>query len=130
MNWEECTRLAYAKKTAKDDALIKSMQESALAREKTAGMLRIDETTKETLFTLYYDVLRELVSIEALKNGYKIYNHECLSAFLAEVLKDNDSAREFDNLRRLRNNISYEGKRLGHAKEAIDRARGLIKRYH
>jgi hypothetical protein len=129
MNWEECTRLAYAKKIEPDINHANSIIESAKYREKTAGMLPVNDSTKETVYVLYYDVLRDLISALAIQKGYKIYNHECLASFLNEIIKDVSSAREFDHLRRLRNKINYEGKKLIGPNEAIERAKNLIAKF-
>jgi len=56
--------------------------------------------------------LRELLEALAIKNGFKIYNHECYCAFLKEILKDEELAALFDKFRRIRNKINYYGKDL------------------
>ena len=53
-----------------------------------------------------------LLEALALKNGYKIYNHECYTSFLKEVLHNGVLAEKFDPVRLIRNSINYYGKRL------------------
>ena len=48
----------------------------------------------------------------ALENGFKIYNHECYSAFLKEILHLSMEADLFDKLRKIRNEINYYGKKV------------------
>lgn len=77
LDWTGCISQKFAKEITPDVGQINSIIESALSREKTARMLPIDDTTKETVLSLIYDVLRELLEALSLKNNYKIYNHEC-----------------------------------------------------
>ena len=45
----------------------------------------------------------------AINKGYKIYNHDCYASFLNEIVKDENSAKIFDELRKIRNGINYYG---------------------
>jgi len=47
-----------------------------------------------------------------LKKGFKIYNHECYTTFLKEIIKETRLGEEFDKLRIVRNSINYYGKRI------------------
>ena len=130
LDWTGCINQKFAKEITPDAGQINSIIESALSREKTARMLPIDDTTKETVLSLMYDVLRELLEAISLKNNYKIYNHECYTSFLRVVMKDDAFAEEFDSLRMLRNRINYYGKKipLDDAKAAISNAKNLVKK--
>jgi len=68
--------------------------------------------TRHARFTLLYDALRMLLEILVTNRGYKIYNHECFSAFLSAVVADEELARRFDAYRKVRNGINYYGKTL------------------
>ncbi len=128
IDWETCKEQRFAKNIVPDTGQIKSIIESAKNKEKTAKMIPLNETTKETVVSLTYDVLRELLESLALKHGYKIYNHECYTPFLRIVIKDDDFALEFDSLRMLRNGINYYGKNvsLSDAELTIRTAEKLI----
>ena len=79
--------------------------------------------------SLAYDSLRELLEALALKHGYKIYNHECYTSFLKEILKENQNGDEFDDLRKIRNAVNYYEKDvlIEEAKEIIKRIKNLRK---
>jgi uncharacterized protein (UPF0332 family) len=68
-----------------------------------------------------YDSLRELIEALALKKGFKIYNHECYTAFLKEIINEPRLGEEFDKVRIVRNSINYYGKRI-----SIEDARKVI----
>ena len=61
----------------------------------------------------------------ALVKGYKIYNHECYTAFLKEILNESSLGDEFDKFRILRNGINYYGRRITH-EEGIGIIRQMI----
>ena len=58
----------------------------------------------------------------AIKKGFKIYNHDCFSAFLDEICKNKSFSAEFDKFRRLRNQINYYGKDI-----SVEEAKIIIK---
>ncbi len=112
MEWQECNKQGYAKKVELDSGRIQDIIKSSNDRERTAKLLPVNETTKETVISLFYDTLRELLEALALKHNFKIYNHECYTSFLNNILKDEALALEFDSLRLLRNSINYYGKKI------------------
>lgn len=78
-----------------------------------------------------YDALREYLESISLEKGYKIYNHECYSSFLKEILKMSREGDLFDELRKIRNGINYYGKNvtLEEAKMIIENLKELIKKF-
>ncbi len=112
MDWEGCKAQGFAKQVGQDTSKIRSIIDSSNNRENTAKLLPINETTKETVISLSYDVLRELLEALALQRGFKIYNHECYASFLKSIINDDDFALEFDSMRLLRNSINYYGKKI------------------
>lgn len=112
IDWEGCKAQGFAKKVGQDSNKIQDIIDSANNREKTAKLLPINETTKETVISLLYDVLRELLEALALKNGFKIYNHECYASFLKSFINDDNFSLEFNSMRLLRNSINYYGKEI------------------
>src|SRR3989338_3792090 len=72
----------------------------------------MDDITAISKISLAYDSLRELLEALALERGYKIYNHECYTAFLKEVIEKSNVGEEFDEIRQIRNAVNYYGKRL------------------
>ncbi len=127
-DWNDCKELSFSKTADIDASLIISILESAKDRKTTADIVPINETTKETVFTLFYDSLREYLEVIALKKGYKIYNHDCFYHFLREEMFLLSFAELFNSLRLLRNKINYYGKKLSldRALEAIHLAKKMI----
>lgn len=107
MDFKECSEKRIIKRVKPDFELCKSLQKSSENKISSAKLLEINETTAASVITLSYDSLRELLEALAIKNGYKIYNHECYTAFLNSILGKEDCAKSFDSLRKLRNSINY-----------------------
>mgnify|MGYP001601626531 CR=1 FL=1 len=78
----------------------------------SSELLTLNETTASSKLSLAYDSLRELLEAIALKNGYKIYNHECYTAFLKEILNESAKGDLFDQIRKARNSVNYYGKEI------------------
>jgi hypothetical protein len=129
MDWRECLRNRTAKDVNPDRNLIISARKIAAIKIESADSL------PEHLFigkiTLLYDALREYLDCIALENGFKIYNHECYSAFLKEVLRMSREADIFDSLRKTRNGINYYGKDVSEedAKRTINDLMLLIEKF-
>lgn len=58
----------------------------------------------------------------AIQHGHKIYDHECYTAFLKELLNKSDMGDRFDKCRKTRNSINYYGETI-----SSDEAEYLIK---
>ncbi|NQU79281.1 hypothetical protein HQ545_05955 [Candidatus Woesearchaeota archaeon] len=121
MDWKECHDRRYIKPASVNEDLIASLNISADKRYQTASRLVIDEITAATVFSLYYDCVRELLEALAIKHRFKIYNHDCFCAFLKEVLNKQSIGDKFDRFRKIKNGINYYGKDLD-----IDTALELI----
>jgi hypothetical protein len=112
MNWEECNLKKLVKRVSPDHNLIVSLKKSSQNKIASANMLKIDETTSSSVISLYYESLREILEALALSKGFKVYNHECFTAFLKEVIKEEELANLFDRFRQIRNRINYYGKEI------------------
>jgi len=129
MDWRECIKKRIVKSVKVDINLIKSAREIANIKVKSA------EALPKVLFigkiTLLYDALREYLECIALEKSYKIYNHECYTAFLKEVLKMSQDAEIFDELRKIRNGINYYGRNVSkeEAEKIIDDLNTLINKF-
>jgi hypothetical protein len=95
-----------------DLPLIASLIKSSANKMKSENSLMISEITAASKLSLAYDSLRELLEASALKKGYKIYNHECYTAFLKEVIGESVKGDEFDEIRKVRNAVNYYGKSI------------------
>lgn len=129
MDWEECINKKVVKEAKEDKNLIKSTREIAEIKIKSADIL--PDNLYIGKITLLYDALRAFLEVKALENGYKIYNHECFTAFLKEILKFNTEAYMFDKLRKARNSINYYGRKVSYeeASNIIADLQLLIKKF-
>lgn len=112
MDWQECIKNRTIKRVSRDSELIKSLMITSRNKETSASYLEINDITYASVITLYYDALRELLEALALREGYKIYNHECYVYFLKDVLKKEDISNAFNRIRKIRNSINYYGEEL------------------
>jgi hypothetical protein len=127
MDWNECIRKKIAKEIKKDEALISSLLKTSENKIISSDKLELSEQTAESKISLAYDSLREILEVLSIKKGFKIYNHECYTSFLKEILNENEKAEEFDELRKIRNSINYYGKsiHIEEAEEVINRIKKL-----
>ena len=123
MDWQECINKRIVKNVSIDEELIKSLIISSKNKLESESQLSMTETTASSKLSLAYDSLRELLEALALKNKYKIYNHECYTAFLKEILSQSGKGDEFDEIRKIRNDVNYYGKDI-----SIKEVNAIIKR--
>ncbi|MCK4555661.1 MAG: hypothetical protein KAT83_03565 [Candidatus Aenigmarchaeota archaeon] len=112
-------------------------------KEKAKSILKMVETTSEMIKTLdakkfpsnvlkeHYDVIRELIAVIALMDGYKTQGegaHKKLIDFLAENYPEftEYEISLIDDLRNMRNRISYDGFFI--ESEYLERKAGAIQR--
>lgn len=129
MDWKECVKERIAKEAKEDKNLITSTREIAEIKIKSAASLPEDLYIGK--ITLLYDALREHLEALALEHGYKIYNHECFTAFLKEILNRSTEADMFDKLRKIRNSINYYGRKVSYeeAKQIISDLHLLLNKF-
>jgi hypothetical protein len=107
VDWKECCDKRIAKSVEPDFEMIESLKKSSENKLKSSDELRANETNASSKFILMYDSLREILEALSLKNSYKIYNHECYTAFLKEILNQSNLGDEFDEIRKIRNSVNY-----------------------
>ena len=112
MDWKDCIKKRIAKEINPDLDLIKSLIKTSNNKLKSEEKLELDDLTSSSKISLTYDSLREILEALAIKKGYKIYNHECYTCFLKEILNESMKGDEFDELRKIRNDINYYGKEI------------------
>ena len=110
MDFRTCKIREQVKTIKVDNGLIDSLLKSSSKKLQSQKRLELDDTTAGSKISLAYDALRELLEALAISEGYKIYNHDCYTAFLKEVVKESAIGDQFDKFRRLRNEINYYGK--------------------
>ena len=112
MDWRECQKNSFVKEVKRDQNLINSLVKASANKVYSQGLLELDDFTSSSKITLLYDALRELLEALAIFYGYKIYNHECYTAFLKEIMGMSNEASMFDGLRKIRNGINYYGRQI------------------
>ena len=127
MDWKECCNKRIAKTVKLDPDMINSLIKSSNNKAESESKLIMSNITAASKLSLAYDSLRELLEALALKNGYKIYNHECYTAFLKEVLSESYKGDEFDEIRKIRNAVNYYGKDISveESEKIIERIKKL-----
>ena len=110
MDWHECIKKSIAKEIKPDRNLIASARKIASIKIESANAL--PKRYHIGKISLLFDALREYLECIALEHGYKIYNHECYSTFVKEILGKQKDAEVFDSLRKIRNGINYYGKEV------------------
>lgn len=123
MDFTECLKKRIAKEVKEDKELIKSLLKTSQNKLDSEEKLELNDITSGSKISLLYDSLRELLEALAIKNGYKIYNHECYTYFLKEILNESIKGDEFDELRKIRNSINYYAKEI-----SIEEAKDLLNR--
>lgn len=131
MDFQECIKKRIAKEVIKDENLINSLLKTSKNKLESERKLGLNETTSSSKITLLYDSMREILEALSIKKGFKIYNHECYTPFLKEILKEDLISEEFDELRKIRNSINYYAKEISipEAKEILERLNKLRKEF-
>lgn len=115
MDFVSCAKRRLVKQISVDNNLIKSLMQSSDKKLKSQKKLELDDDTSGSKISLAYDAVRELLEALAISKGYKIYNHECYTAFLKQVMMESELGDKFDNFRKVRNSINYYGKEISSA---------------
>ncbi|MBS3072905.1 hypothetical protein J4477_03670 [Candidatus Pacearchaeota archaeon] len=119
MDMNKCKKNNLVKLVKPDMNKIQALLKSAENKVKACDIL--PDSLGESKVSLIYDGIRMVLEYLALKEGYKIYNHECYTAFLKEVMKESRLGDEFDRFRKVRNGINYYGEEISNeeAKELV-----------
>lgn len=112
MDLINCKKRRLIKKVKPDDNLIKSLIKSSKRKLKSQTLLKLSNDTAGSKISLAYDSLRALLEALSIKNGYKIYNHECYTSFLKEVMNESVLGDGFDKIRKIRNSVNYYGEEV------------------
>lgn len=123
MDFNECLKKRIAKEVKVDLELIESLKKTSQNKFESEGKLELSEVTAGSKISLLYDSLRELLETLAVTKGYKIYNHECYTYLLKEIMNESIKGDEFDELRKIRNGINYYAKDI-----SIEEAQDVLKR--
>ena len=111
-------------------SLIKSSEEAV----KSAKEIPLTEGKQKTILRELYEGLRQFCEAIGYQKGYQFLDHESITFFIDEILKENSIATKFDRYRKLRNGINYYGNELllKTTKEALSevpRMIGVLRKY-
>jgi uncharacterized protein (UPF0332 family) len=112
MDWKTCTNTKQAKPINPDHELANALEKTSINKSLASHELKLRTETAAAKISLSYDAVRELLEAIALRKGFKIYNHICYTALLKELLNQTAFGEEFDELRKIRNDINYYGKEV------------------
>jgi hypothetical protein len=110
MNFQSFIKQGKVRRGEPDISMSKSLVKMSENHILFLKSLEITETSCNTIFTTYYEALREIIEAITIKYGYKVYSHEAFTFYLKEKLNETAVAEKFDRYRRLRNNVNYYGK--------------------
>ena len=130
MDLLECRKKRFVKEVSIDENKINSILKNSENKLKSADLLPLEGFSTNSKISLAYDCLRELLEALALKNKLKIYNQECYTAFLKEIIKDSLLGDEFDSVRIIRNSANYYGKKISieDCKDTLIKIKDLIRK--
>ncbi|MCD6575762.1 MAG: hypothetical protein J7K73_01225 [Nanoarchaeota archaeon] len=126
----DCLESGNVRRGSQDKNLAKARLNMAKNKLRDARILLKNKGSIANVFTLYYDAFLETAHAIAAINGFKIYNHECITYFLKEFINESDIGSLFEECRKLRNKINYYGETLEDAvgKRLIQKITNAIKR--
>jgi hypothetical protein len=117
MSWKECVDGGIITEAIPDKERSTQMLQMANLRQEFWDR-KVDDKYTTLKVEAYYEVIKELIFASMYKEGYNCSNHLCLISYVKERLK-NISSDRIDELRRVRNDISYRGFTL--TKDFFDR---------
>jgi len=89
-------------------SLIKSSEEAI----KNAKEIILAEGKQKTILRELYEGLRQFCEAIGYLKGYQFLDHESITFFLDEILKEKIIAGKFDRYRKIRNGVNYYGNEL------------------
>lgn len=129
MNFDFCMNNRKAKKVMPNSIRASGLFKSSVQAIETAKVIPLDTNTSKTILRELYEGLREYCEAIGYLYGYKFMDHESITYFLKDILKEHAVSKRFDRYRRLRNRINYYGDNIEieTVKEAIAEIPKLIK---
>ena len=129
MNFENSLIERKVKKVVPNKIRASSLFKSSLQAIETARVIQLNSNTLKSILRELYEGLREYCEAIGYLNGYKFLDHESITYFLRDILKEESISKKFDRYRRLRNGINYYGEDVDieTIKEAILEIPRLVK---
>ena len=129
MNFENSLINGKAKKVMPNRMRASSLFTSSIQAIETASVIPLNQNTLKSILRELYEGVREYCEAIGYLKGYKFLDHESISYFLRDILKEQSTFMKFDRYRKLRNGINYYGEDIDieTVKEAIIEIPKLIK---
>lgn len=129
MNFENSLIEGKAKKIAPNKIRASSLFKSSIQAIETAKIIQLNPNALKSIIRELYEGLREYCEAIGYSKGYKFLDHESITYFLRDILKEQSISKKFDRYRKLRNGINYYGEDVDieTVKEAILEIPKLIK---
>jgi len=130
MDFENCLLNGKAKQVLPNKNRADSLFHSSLQAIDTAKIIPITSTSLKSVLRELYEGLREYCEAIGYLKGYKFQDHESITYFLRDILKEPSLSLQFDRYRRLRNGINYYGDdlELETVKEAVIEIPPMVKK--
>ncbi len=129
MNFEYSLLQRKAKKITPNKIRASSIFKSSTQAIETAKIIPLNINSTKTILREFYEGLREYCEAIGFLQGYKFLDHESISFFIRDILKEQTIYQKFDRYRKIRNSINYYGDDIDieTVKEAIIEIPKLIK---
>lgn len=129
MNFENSLNEGKAKKVMPNKIRASSLFMSSTQAIETAKVIHLTQNTLKSILRELYEGLREYCEAIGYLKGYKFLDHESITYFLRDILKEEHISKKFDRYRKLRNGINYYGDdvNIETIKEAIIEIPELVK---
>ena len=109
MSWKECVERGIITKSFPDKERSEQLLKMASLRLEFWNK-KIEKKYDTLKVEAYYEIIKELLFAHIYRHGFNCTNHLCLIAYLEENVDDFDfEIQKIDELRKLRNEISYRG---------------------
>jgi hypothetical protein len=109
MSFENSLREGKAKRIIPNKMRASSLFSSSLQAVETAKIIQLNQNTSKSILRELYEGLREYCEAIGFLEGYKFLDHESITYFLRDILKEEPISKKFDRYRKLRNGINYYG---------------------
>ena len=112
MSWQACLDEGRAKKVSPDLERAHSVRAMSERKFRWLAIQKMDAETASPILANYFDALSELCDSMLLARGLRVSAaaRDCVTCFIADVLKEGTLAEIFDRYRLIRNRINYYGK--------------------
>jgi hypothetical protein len=129
MNFENILAEGKAKKVMPNKIRASSLFSSSIQAIKTAKAIQLNPDSLKSILRELYEGLREYCEAIGYLKGYKFQDHESITYFLREVLKEQSISMKFDRYRKLRNGVNYYGDSIdaGTIKDALTEIPALVR---